>query len=258
MMTTIGWCARIEQADRVQALGYDFIEVALAPMKLEDDACFAAAKAAIVRTGCPRPVYNQFLPPGLLVIGPEVHGARVRRYLARVAEVVRLGSGEIVVFGSGWARNVPHGWSRELADRQFLEMIGWCVEAFAPFGITLALESQNHTETNYMTTLGGAVEIAEHVARPSVRVITDTYHLHMEQEPLTVITSAFPQLAHVHVSDSERHLPGDGVYDFRACFRHLHELGYERRLSIEMMREVTDEEMRRSLAFVQNLWRDTR
>ena len=256
-MTAIGWCARIEQAARLKAMGYDFIEVALAPMKLEDDVSFAAAKAAIVSTDLPRPVYNQFLPPGLLVVGPEVDEARVRRYLARVAEVVGLGGGQIVVFGSGWARNVPEGWSREVADRQFLDMIDWCVEAFAPFGITLALESQNHTETNYMTRLGDAVGIAEHVGRPRVRVITDTYHLHMEQEPLTVVTSAFAQLAHVHVSDSERHLPGDGVYDFRACFRHLHGLGYQQRLSIEMMREVTDEEMRRGLTFVRNLWRDT-
>ena len=52
-MTTIGWCARIEQAGRVQAIGYDFIEVALAPMMLEDDACFAAAKTAIVSTDLP-------------------------------------------------------------------------------------------------------------------------------------------------------------------------------------------------------------
>src|SRR6267142_7186968 len=99
MMTTIGWCARIEQAGRVQAMGYDFIEVALAPMMLEDDACFAAAKTAIVSTDLPRPVYNQFLPPGLLVIGPDVDGTRVNRYLARVADVVRLGGGQMVVFG---------------------------------------------------------------------------------------------------------------------------------------------------------------
>ena len=257
MITTFGWCARIEQAGRVQAMGYDFIEVALAPMKLEDDASFAAAKVAIAGTNLPRPVYNQFLPPGLLVIGPDVDGARVRRYLARVAEVVGLGGGRVVVFGSGWARNVPEGWSRDTADRQFLEMIDSCVEAFAPYGITLALESQNHTETNYMTRLGDAVGIADRIARPCVQVITDTYHLHMEQEPLTVVTAALPHLAHVHVSDSDRRLPGDGVYDFDGCFRHLHGLGYQGRLSIEMMREVTDDEMRRGLTFVRNLWRDT-
>jgi sugar phosphate isomerase/epimerase len=256
-MATIGWCARIEQASRVEAMGFDFIEVALAPMKLEDDASFASAKAAIVGTDLPRPVYNQFLPPGLLVIGPDVNEPRIRRYLARVAEVVRGGGGELIVFGSGWARNVPEGWSRDTASRQFLDMIGWCVEAFAPFGITLALESQNRTETNYMTTLGDAVAIARQVGRPDVRAITDTYHLHMEQEPLAVLASAFPLLAHVHVSDSERHLPGDGVYDFRACFGYLRRLRYRDRLSIEMMREVTDDEMRRGLAFVRNLWGDT-
>lgn len=238
-------------------MGYDFIEVALAPMKLEDDASFAAAKEAIVSTKFPRPVYNQFLPPGLLVIGPDVDGARVRRYLSRVAEIIRLGGGHMVVFGSGWARNVPEGWSRQDADRQFLEMIGWSVDAFAPFGITLALESQNKTETNYMTTLGEAVAIADTVHRADVRVITDTYHLHMEQEPLSVVTAAFHQLSHVHVSDSERHLPGDGAYDFGTCFRHLHSLGYQHHLSIEMMREVTDDEMRRALEFTRNLWRDT-
>jgi len=252
----VGWCARIEHADRVKAMGFDFIEVALTPMDLEDDSSFAAAKAAIVSADLPRPVYNQFLPPGLPVIGPDVDAARVRRYLGRTADVIRLGGGQLVVFGSGWARNVPAGWSRADADRQFLEMIGWCVDVFAPFGVALALEPQNTTETNYLTTLGEAVAVADTVHRPGVRVIADTYHLHMEHEPLTEITSAFHQLAHVHVSDSGRHLPGDGACDLRACFRHLHSLGYTQRLSIEMMRDVTDEEMRRGLTFVRTLWRD--
>lgn len=42
---TLGYCARIDQAARVRDMGFDYLEVALAPMCLEDDDAFARANA---------------------------------------------------------------------------------------------------------------------------------------------------------------------------------------------------------------------
>ena len=249
----IGWCARVEEADRIEAIGYDFLEVALAPMMLEDDGFKAAAKA-VTRTRFPHPVFNQFLPQDMHVVGPDVNRARVLRYLARAAEVLHAAGAKIVVFGSGWARNVPDGWRREDANGQFLEMVSWCTDALHGTGITLALEAQNRKETNFITTLGEAVSLAKTIDRPDVRVIADTYHLHEAAEPLDVVVASLERVAHVHVSDSDRRAPGDGAYDFDGFFDRLKAFGYQGRLSIEMMKEGTDEEMRRSLAFVRGRW----
>jgi hypothetical protein len=38
-----------------------------------------------------------------------------RAYLGRAAELLEAAGARIVVYGSGWSRNLPEGWSR---DRQ--------------------------------------------------------------------------------------------------------------------------------------------
>jgi sugar phosphate isomerase/epimerase len=149
---------------------------------------------------------------------------------------------------------VPDGWSRDQADQQFLDTIDWCTEALSLAGIQLALESQNVKETNFLTTVAEAAKLSRAINRPDVRIIADTYHLHEMSEGLDVVKASFDQIVHIHVSDSDRNLPGDGVYDFAAFFDTLKDSGYSGRLSIEMMRDVTDEEMNRALEFVRRLW----
>ena len=117
-------------------------------------------------------------------------------------------------------------------------------------GATLALEAQNLNETNFVTTLAEAARMAQALGGVSIGVVADTYHLHESGELLAVVAAVAGVIAHIHVSDSDRRLPGDGAYDFAAFFRCLNEGGYQGRLSIEMMRDVSDEEMHRALAFV--------
>jgi sugar phosphate isomerase/epimerase len=251
---TFGWCGRIDQADRVRDLGLDYLEVGLGPLGIEDDECFRRAKAVVANASLPTPVFNQFLPQGMHVVGPSVDRARIRQYLARAAEVLRAARAETVVFGSGWARNVPEGWSRQRADGQFLDMIGWCTDALDGSGVRLALESQNVKETNLLTTVVETAALSRAINRPGVRIIADTYHLHVMSEGLDVVALASDQIVHVHVSDSDRALPGEGTYDFTGFFDTLKRHGYEERLSIEMMRPVTDDEIARSASFVRDVW----
>jgi sugar phosphate isomerase/epimerase len=253
----IGWCARIERGGDVKRVGYDFLEVALAPMNLEDDQSYRTAKAAASATPLATPVFNQFLPKSMYVVGPDVDRDRVVRYLERVADIAQAADGEIVVFGSGWARNVPEGWSRERADDQFLEMVGWSTDALKGTGVTLALEAQNHTETNYMTTIADAVRLAKLVNHPAVRVIADIYHLYMEPEPFDIVTDAADWIVHVHLSDVERKTPGTGTYDFQPLFDRLRASGYAGRLSVECMTEIPEPEMTQTLAWVRDHWNRT-
>ena len=49
----LGWCGQIENAALIARVGFDFIEVPLAPLGLEKQASLAAAKMAIA--SCPLP-----------------------------------------------------------------------------------------------------------------------------------------------------------------------------------------------------------
>jgi sugar phosphate isomerase/epimerase len=133
-------------------------------------------------------------------------------------------------------------------------MRGWCTDALHGTGVTLALEAQNYTETNYMTTIAEAVELARRIDDPTVRVIADIYHLYMQPEAFEIVTTAAAWIVHVHLSDSERKTPGTGSYDFDPLLERLKNVGYQGRMSVECMTEIPEPEMQHTLEFVRSRW----
>jgi sugar phosphate isomerase/epimerase len=250
----IGWCAPLTDAAHVAAAGLDFIEVPIASLGLEDAASFAAAKSAI--TACPLPVraFNTFMPKDMRVVGESIDAPRVRGYLARVAELCALAEARIIVFGSGWARNVPDGFERARAEAQFTEALAWSATALEGTGTTLVIEPLNRKESNIVNSVADGVRFAKLVARPQVRVLADFYHMDEEGEPLTELFECRDWLAHVHVADTGRRNPGTGSYPYAAFARELERAGYNGMISAEC--SITDPRADRmhSLAFLRKLW----
>jgi sugar phosphate isomerase/epimerase len=240
---TIGWCAPATDTADVRSAGFDFIELPLAALAVSE---------------LPSPVFNQCLPRDLPIVGPHVDVARVKTYFARAAQVIQAAQAEAIVLGSGWARHIPEGFSRERAAEQFRQAIESLADATHATGPVIAIEAQNRKETNFITTLAEAVALAQAINDPLVRVIADTYHLLEEREGLDIVRQSSRWIAHVHVSDSSRLAPGRGTFDFDSFFRCLHECGYRGRLSLECMTKLPRAEMQRSGEFIRALWETTR
>ena len=77
----------MSDCDTAARAGLNFIEPQLAPLGLEDDATFAKAKADVVRSALPTEAFGVLFPRDMVVVGPSVEKTRVRRYLARAAEL---------------------------------------------------------------------------------------------------------------------------------------------------------------------------
>ena len=122
----LGWCSPLEEADLIKETGYDFIEVPLAPLGLEDRATFAASRRAVLNSPLPTLAFNVLFPRDFKVVGPSVDVHRIRNYLARAAELLADAQAHVIVFGSGWARNIPENWSRPRGEDQFLQTLSWC------------------------------------------------------------------------------------------------------------------------------------
>ena len=112
----IGWCESLQNASLLREIGYDFVELPLAPMGLEARDTFEAAKREVQSSSLPPLAFNVFFPRDIRVVGPEVDVDRVHNYLARAAELLATAKAQVVVLGSGWARNVPDGWERSRAE----------------------------------------------------------------------------------------------------------------------------------------------
>lgn len=114
---------------------------------------------------------------------------------------------------------------------ELLEEVGRYAE---DVGATLVLEPINRYETRFFHTLDEAIEICKEVGSPNIKVMADLFQMNIEERDIAEsIKRAGEYIHHVHLSDSNRLLPGYGNIDFRSAFAALKEIGYEGYMALE-------------------------
>ena len=212
-----GCCLSIhhELFPRLAELGADYGEAgfsALEDMSLSQ--CRQRA-AQLKSAGVPLPVMNVLIPGRLRLTGPEVDYPALDRYLDQGLEKAALFGVELLVLGSGAARMVPHGFSKEEAFRQ---MAFFCGEHLAPRleqrSMACCIEPLNQGECNLLNTCREGFALVREVDRPSIRLLVDLYHFDLEGEARSSLLDYGPALAHAHIASAKNHrrppLPGDG------------------------------------------------
>lgn len=235
----LGVCAGAEKAQILAEAGADFIELsvtgALSP--LTDESEWAEKRKAFLALPLPIETFNVFLPGTLRITGePEQLADKddVRRYVFTALRRAREIGGSIIVFGSGGARRVPEGFAKEKAAEQIRAFLRVCAEATEETGVIIAIEPLNQGECNIINTVAEAVtEYAAPINHPGIRVLADTFHMELENEPISVIREHATFIAHVHTADTKRVAPGQGVYDHIALYHLLQDIHYTGRVSVE-------------------------
>lgn len=101
-------------------------------------------------------------------------------------------------------------------------------------GIALWIEPLNFYEAMLVPNISKAVEVCQHFDSPGLRLMADTFHMNiMEPDPLASLRAAAPWLGHVHLSDSNRQLPGLGHIDFGEILATLSVIGYDGYAALE-------------------------
>ena len=248
--------AKVEKvADVVRLMeeaGCEFMEFGvgmLAPEQPESD--FEKFRAALGDTKLVPECYNSFLPADLKVTGPSVDLERAQRYVETAAVRAKSLGGEIIVFGSGGARNYPDGTSAETARAQLIEFLHVAGDAVKAHGIQIAMEPLNHAETNLINRVDEALALAKETDHEAIKVLADFYHFNVEKEPFENLVDAADHLIHVHVADTNRLYPGSGDFDYAGLFHTLEQIGYQGRVSIECNFRDFSAEMPKGMAFLQ-------
>jgi len=95
-------------------------------------------------------------------------------------------------------------------------------------GITIALEVLNRFETLLLTDASEGVQFCRDVNRNSVKVLLDTFHMNIEEDDLPAAIRATGEwLAHLHVGEGNRKLPGMGHLDWTAIGSALKDIGFD-------------------------------
>jgi D-psicose/D-tagatose/L-ribulose 3-epimerase len=100
--------------------------------------------------------------------------------------------------------------------------------------VVLAEEVVNRFELYHLNILDQAIRFVDEVGHPNCRIHLDTFHAHIEEkDPAAAIRRAGPRIAHVHISENDRGVPGTGAVAWDATFDALREIGYDGWLTVE-------------------------
>jgi D-psicose/D-tagatose/L-ribulose 3-epimerase len=129
------------------------------------------------------------------------------------------------------------------------------LQEIAPYaenhGVTIALEYLNRFEMYLTNTAADLAALVREVDRPSIRMMYDTYHAHIEEKDVRAALQACKDvLVHVHLSENDRSTPGTGQVDWETTFAALREIGYDGWVSIEAFGDSLPE-----LAGATKIWR---
>jgi len=249
-----GCCCKLDQAQVVQEAGYDYLEFpvnTVVPEKPDED--FEPVREKVLSFDIVPEAWNCLLPSDLKVTGPEVDNYRLERFLRTVFERIEELSGEVVVFGSGGARKVPDGFSREEAKDQIIQFVTLAGQLAGIHGINIAIEPLNTKETNIINSVKEGVEYVEAADHPFVKVLADLYHVVLENEPISDVVEAGDALIHTHTADTGRYYPGSGSYDHSGFFEGLRSIGYNDRMSVECTWRDFPAECGKALVFLRTI-----
>lgn len=98
----------------------------------------------------------------------------------------------------------------------------------------LGIEPCNRYETHLLNTAEQAADLIERVGAGNVFVHLDTYHMNIEEVSMAQgFADAGEHLGYVHLSESNRGVPGRGTLDWKGTFEGLKDVGYDGTLTLE-------------------------
>ncbi|MGO4856302.1 sugar phosphate isomerase/epimerase family protein [Arthrobacter sp. 2MCAF14] len=96
------------------------------------------------------------------------------------------------------------------------------------------LEPLNRYESRYLNLISDNARIVDAVAHPNAGLLPDTFHMSIEEERMgDALRHAGDRIVHVHLGDSNRLLPGQGILDWSEIFAALQEVGYKGYVNLE-------------------------
>lgn len=238
-----------------QQAGYDYFEWSVGGLlnPREPDDVFRKALAQAQAVGIPCPALNVFIPADLKITGPKADLEALEAYVTIVFQRAQQAGVEVIVFGSGGARQIPDGYDRGRAWRQLIAFGQMLAPIAQLHSVTVVVEPLNTGETNVINTVAEGAALVEAVDHPGLRLLVDGYHWTKDNDSRASILQNIGLIHHAHIAAVAGRLPPHPGDDCAAFLAVLREAGYTRRLSIEGNINDPTQDLRQALAILKTL-----
>ncbi len=175
-------------------------------------------------------------PAGLYINHPDRQiWKRTQEYVKALIDFCGDLGGSVMIHGSPQQRNIQEGWDAEDCFARAAELFAGCTDLMADRGVTYCIEPLTDQETNFVTSVAGALKLVEAVGHPNFQTMVDCRAAASEERPHTeVIAQAGMAMRHVHVNDPNLRGPGFGDLQFTPIMRALQDQDYNGYVSVEV------------------------
>ena len=244
---TMRWTPDAAEHAVAQAVshGFDFVEVALLDPPMVD----AAHSRRLFDKAGIRAVCSLGLPEACWPSrDPEAGIAFLKVALDKAAAMGAEALTGVTFGGIGERSGLP-------PTEAELDLVARCLSAAAKhargLGIAFGIEPVNRYESHLINTGWQAVAMIERTGADNIFVHLDTYHMNIEEKgAANGILAARDHLRYIHLSESDRGVPGQGTCDWDEIFATLSAIGFKGGLAMESFINMPPE-----LAFGLSVWR---
>jgi sugar phosphate isomerase/epimerase len=135
-----------------------------------------------------------------------------------------------------------------------------CIELAEDQNVMLALEPINRFEIDSYHTLSNSLELIEKLDSDHIKLLADTFHIHLEENPDTIwdyLRENASKICHVHLADCNRRIPGSGHFDFKTFINILRNAGYNGFYSLETIMKPSFEDVaEESAKYLRNVFNE--
>jgi D-psicose/D-tagatose/L-ribulose 3-epimerase len=178
------------------------------------------------------PAASLCLPPDKMAQKDPV---AAREFLLKALEVAHaLGCtflGGVTYSALGYKSGLP---ATEVEYANIVAALQPVAKRASELGMAIGLEPCNRYETHLLNTAAQGMALLDRIGGDATAVHLDTYHMNIEEKGIgNGFRTAAKRLRYIHMSESDRGVPGTGTIDWDDAFAALAEIGFTGDLVIE-------------------------
>ncbi|MBA2277316.1 MAG: sugar phosphate isomerase/epimerase [Chloroflexia bacterium] len=249
----LGGRSLTEKLAIVRAAGFDGIDVRWSTL------ADPAARGVLADSDLPiGALYSQMRDPCLLAARAEERARAVEGLVERAEAAVAIGAPTLIVvpiFGPAKLRGFdPLFDVEQIETALLLATLTELAERVANLPVTITIEPLNHDQTHFLVEPAKAAKLCAAIGAPLIATMVDTYHCEREgQDIIAQIEATGDKLDLVHLSDTDRKLPGEGTIDFGPVLAALRARNYDGWMGFEGRVVDDPADLARSVAYIRGL-----